>query len=120
MSTTTSTYTIKNFILDISALITDSAVRNILAKRSLNEDTLYVDLSEKERDLAEAEAYFWLSNLPVGGGTTKDVDGSWSHSEGGWQVSGANITEWYNKYTSLREKWSESVISKKPFKIINF
>ena len=77
------------------------------------------DLDERELDLAEAEVYFHLSNLPVGGATTKEVDGSWSHTDGGWTVSGANIAEWYRKYAALREKWGEEVIAKRKIRIIN-
>lgn len=112
-------YTIKEYLQDISPLLTEGVLRVILAKRGLSPETPVEELKEKELDLAEAEVYYNLSNLPVGGATNKDVDGSWSHTEGGWTVSGANIAEWYRKYAALREKWGEEVITKRKIRIIN-
>ena len=62
-------------------------------------------LTDKDVDLAEGTAYYWLSNLPVGGATEKVSDGGWSHSEGGWTVSKANIEEWLRKYRSLLRRF---------------
>lgn len=112
-------YTVKEYLQDISPLLTEGVLRVILAKRGLSPETPVGELEEKELDLAEAEVYYHLSNLPVGGATNKDVDGSWSHTEGGWTVSGANIAEWYRKYAALREKWGEEVITKRKIRIIN-
>lgn len=112
-------YTIKEYLQDISPLLTEGVLRVILAKRSLSPETPVEDLEEKELDLAEAEVYYNLSNLPVGGATEKQVDGSWSSTSGGWTVSGANISEWYRKYAALREKWGEEVITKRKIRIIN-
>lgn len=112
-----SPYTIKDFLQGVSSLLSENALRTILIKRNISPDTPIDELSEKERDLAEAEAYYQLSNLPVGGATIKDVDGSWSHSEGGWTVSGANLSEWWRKYVSLREKWGEKVLKQSTIKV---
>lgn len=112
-------YTVKEYLQDISPLLTEGVLRVILAKRRLSPEMPLDDLDERELDLAEAEVYYHLSNLPVGGATTKEVDGSWSHTDGGWTVSGANIAEWYRKYAALREKWGEEVITKRKIRIIN-
>lgn len=114
-----SLYTIKEYLRDISDLLTEGVLRVILAKRSLSPDIPLDDIDERERDLAEAEVYYHLSNLPVGGATNKEVDGSWSSTSGGWTVSGANIAEWYRKYAALREKWGEEIITKRKIRIIN-
>lgn len=111
--------TIYQHLLDISPLLTEGDIRVVLRKRRLSPTTPYYDLTEREIDLAEAEAYYKLCDQPVGGGTVKDVDGSWSHTEGGWTVSSANIEEWYRKYSSLREKWGEKVVSRSKIRIIN-
>lgn len=113
----TEVYTVKDYLQGVSALLSEDALRMILAKRHLLPDTPIEDLTEKELDLAEAEVYYQLSNLPVGGATQKDVDGSWSHTEGGWTVSGANIAEWWRKYTFLREKWGEKVLTKSTIRV---
>lgn len=115
----TPAYTVKEYLQDISPLLTEGVLRVILSKRHLSPDTPLEDMEDRELDLAEAEVYYHLSNLPVGGATNKEVDGSWSSTEGGWTVSGANIAEWYRKYAALREKWGEEVITKRKIRIIN-
>lgn len=112
-------YTVKEYLQDISPLLTEGVLRVILAKRHLSSDTPLEDMEERELDLAEAEVYYHLSNLPVGGATNKEVDGSWSSTTGGWTVSVANIAEWYRKYAALREKWGEEVMTKRRIRIIN-
>lgn len=112
-------YTVKEYLQDISPLLTEGVLRVILAKRHLSPGTPLEDMEERELDLAEAEVYYHLSNLPVGGATNKEVDGSWSSTTGGWTVSGANIAEWYRKYAALREKWGEEVMTKRRIRIIN-
>lgn len=112
-------YAIGNYLQDISPLLTEGVLRVILAKRGLAASTPIAALEERDIDLAEAEVYYHLSNLPVGGATTKEVDGSWSTTSGGWTVSGANLAEWYRKYAALREKWGEKVITKSKIRVIN-
>lgn len=108
---------VADYLQGLSPLLTEKALQTVLAKRKLSGSFPVYDLTERELDLAEAEVYYQLCNLPVGGSTTKDVDGSWSHTEGGWTVSGANIAEWWKKYVSLREKWGESVLKKSTIKV---
>lgn len=119
MLTDAPSYTVKEYLQDISPLLTEGVLRVILTKRRLSPDTPLDDMEERDVDLAEAEVYYNLSNLPVGGATNKEVDGSWSSTSGGWTVSGANIAEWYRKYAALREKWGEEVITKRKIRIIN-
>lgn len=119
ISPETPVYTVKEYLQDISPLLTEGVLRVILAKRHLSPDSPLEDMEERELDLAEAEVYYHLSNLPVGGATNKEVDGSWSSTTGGWTVSGANIAEWYRKYAALREKWGEEVMTKRRIRIIN-
>lgn len=112
--------TISQYLSDISPLLKEGDIRVILDDRNLSPDTPLSDLSQKEKDLAKAEAYYKLCDQPVGGATNKEVDGSWSHTEGGWTVSGANIAQWYQKYVDLRTLWGEPVLSKRKIRIINF
>ena len=116
-NTSDSLYTVAAYLQGISPLLSEDALRVVLAKRKLRADTPVDTLDERTLDLAEAEVYYSLSNLPVGGATTKDVDGSWSHTEGGWTVSGENIREWYRKYVSLREKWGEKILAKSTIRV---
>lgn len=121
--------TISEYLKGVSQLITEDGLRYILAKRRLTGDELlpqYVGgegetvLTDRETDLAEGTAYYWLSNLPVGGSTEKVADGGWSHSEGGWTVSKANIEEWLRKYRMLFAKWDEELLDNSTIRIRNF
>ena len=121
--------TISEYLKGVSQLITEDGLRYVLAKRRLKGDEVlpqyadeqgYTALTEREMDLAEGTAYYWLSNLPVGGSTEKVADGGWSHSEGGWTVSKANIDEWLRKYRALFAKWDEELLERSRIRIINF
>lgn len=109
--------TISQHLSDISPLLTEGDIRVVLRKRKLSPNTPFEDLTEREVDLAEAEAYYKLCDKPVGGATNKEVDGTWSHTEGGWTVSGANLAEWYKKYKELREKWGEKVLTRSTIRV---
>lgn len=111
--------TIGQHLSEISPLLTEGDIRVVLRKRKLAYDTPFDDLTEREVELAEAEAYYKLCDQPVGGATNKEVDGSWSSTTGGWTVSSENLRRWYDKYVELREKWGEEVISKRKIRIIN-
>lgn len=136
--------TISEYLKGVSQLITEDGLRYVLAKRGLTGDELLpqyanvpsssssssssssgdtpepVVLSQRDMDLAEGTAYYWLSNLPVGGSTEKVADGGWSHSEGGWTVSKANIEEWLRKYRTLFAKWNEDLLDRSTIRVINF
>jgi len=116
----TSVYTLGSFLKGISPLVTDEGVAYVCAKRRLESTSPYYTLTERDSDLAEGTMYYWLSNLPVGGSTEKVSDGGWSHSEGGWTVSKANIEEWMRKYRLLFGKWEEELLDKSVIRIINF
>lgn len=113
------TPTIGEYLRGLSKLLTEEGLRSVTLKRRIDPAAPYDSLTEREVDLAEAEVYYWLTNLPVGGSVTKIADGNYSYSDGGWQVSGANIEEWRRKYTSLREKWDEPVLLKSKIRILN-
>lgn len=111
--------TIARHLSEISPLLTEGDIRVVLRKRRLAYNTPYEDLSEREIELAEAEAYYKLCDQPVGGATKKEVDGSWSSTQGGWTVSSENLRQWYKKYVDLREKWGEKVLRKSTIKVHN-
>lgn len=127
--------TITQYLKGVSQLLTEEGLGYVLAKRKLTGDELlpqyactsssssseeYTVLTDKDVDLAEGTAYYWLSNLPVGGATEKVSDGGWSHSEGGWTVSKANIDEWLRKYRDLFAKWDEALLGNSTIRIKTF
>lgn len=103
-------FTIEDLLRSVSPLINDDALRYILVRMGIEGSTALTSLTQRQIDLSEGYAYYWLSNLPVGGSTQKDADGDWSHSEGGWQVSNANIKEWKAKYKALFDRWDEPTL----------
>ena len=131
--------TVSEFLRSVCELVTDAGIQYVLAKRRLKGDELipqpedastsssssssseeYTTLTEREMDLAEGTMYYWLASLPVGGSTEKVADGGWSHSEGGWTVSKANIEEWKSRYRALFDKWDEPLLGNSKIRIINF
>ena len=112
--------TVSKFLKSICELVTDAGVQYVCAKRNLDPEDDYETLSEKDSDLAEGMMYYWLASLPVGGSTEKVADGGWSHSEGGWTVSKANIEEWKSRYRALFDKWDEPLLGSSRIRIINF
>lgn len=114
------TMTVGKFLRSMSQLVTDDGVDFVCAKRRLSPCLAYYDLPEREADLCEGTMYYWLASLPVGGSTEKVADGGWSHSEGGWTVSKANIEEWKARYRELFGKWDEPLIGSTKIRIINF
>lgn len=116
----TGTYTISTFLKGISPLVTEEALAYVCAKRRIEPGEPFHSLDERSQDLAEGTMYYWLSNLPVGGATEKVSDGGFSHSEGGWTVSKANIEEWMRKYRLLFEKWDEDLIDRSRIRILNW
>lgn len=111
--------TIGQFLQSVSQLVTDEAIQYVCAKRRLDAGTSLADISERDFDLAEGTMYYWLASLPVGGSTEKVADGGWSHSEGGWTVSSANIQEWKSRYRDLFDKWDEPLLGNSKIRIIN-
>ena len=67
--------TIGQHLSEISPLLTEGDIRVVLRKRKLAYNTPYDDLAEREIELAEAEVYYKLCDQPVGGATSKEVDG---------------------------------------------
>jgi hypothetical protein len=116
----TGLYTIGRFLKDVSPLVTEEGIHWVCAKRGITCDAPFMELDERERDLAEGTMYYWLSNLPVGGSTEKVSDGGFSHSKGGWTVSKANIEAWLQKYRQLFGKWDEGLIGNSRIRILNW
>ena len=96
--------TISEYLKGVSQLLTDDGLRYVLSKRRLNGDEV----------LPQFEGETWTDEQ----GNVSD--GGWSHSEGGWTVSKANIDEWMRKYRSLFQKWDEELLDRSRIRIINF
>ena len=91
-------------------LLDEDGIEAILAERGIMADTPFSELSQRDRDLLLAEGLLSQILLCGTGKTTKDEDGNYSHSEGGWQITKADKMAWENLYTKLRRKWGEDVL----------
>jgi len=111
--------TIEDYLKGVSPLINDDALRYVLVRRRIEEGTEVANLSEEDLDLAEGMAYYWLSNLPTSAGTSKDADGDWSHSEGGWQISAENVAEWKRRCKMLYLRWNQEAPVASGVRLVN-
>lgn len=108
MSETVGLYTAKEWLSAKMQVLDESGVTAVLAERGIAADTPFGDLTERDKDLLTASGLLSQILLCGGGSTVKDVDGSWSHTEGGWQITKADKTAWESLYTQLCRKWGET------------
>ena len=90
MSETGSTYTAQDWLTAKMQILDGDGITAVLVERGISPDMPFDELTEKERDLLMASGLFAQILLCGGGSTIKEVDGSWSHSEGGWQITKAD------------------------------
>ncbi len=101
-------YTAKEWLSAKMQVLDEDGVIAVLAERGISSTTSFEELSEKDKDLLMAGGLLAQILLCGGGSTVKDVDGSWSHSEGGWQITKADKQAWIDLYTLLCRKWGET------------
>ena len=86
--------------------ISDSTISSILYQASVSEGMLLTDLSSEEVDRATAYLYLWCLNLlPYSKNNTKDSDGGWEHTEGGYQLIAADRDRWWAYLRWLWRRW---------------
>lgn len=113
-------YSAKEWLSAKMQVLDEDGILAVLAERGIYPDTSFEELTEKERDLLMANGLLSQILLCGGGQTIKDVDGSWSHTEGGWQITKADKDAWVNLYNRLCDKWGEeNLLPRKGFRIIN-
>ena len=118
MSETGSTYTAQDWLTAKMQILDGDGITAVLVERGISPDMPFDELTEKERDLLMASGLFAQILLCGGGSTIKEVDGSWSHSEGGWQITKADKNAWVNLYNILCEKWGEvNLLPKKGIRV---
>lgn len=108
MNESESIYTAKEWLTAKMQVLDEDGVLAVLAERGIAPGIPFDDLSQKEKDLLMASGLLSQILLCGGGSTVKDVDGSWSHTEGGWQITKADKEAWINLYTLLCRKWGEA------------
>ena len=85
--------------------VTDDAICSILAELNIPECAEYGSLSQKEKDLALAGLYAWISTSPTQSSKISDDDGDWSHSEGGEQMSVSSLNRYIRMANDIYKKY---------------
>lgn len=99
--------------------VPDNALRSILYKRGVAEGADVDTLTEKEMDLCLGEVYMWCASTPSSKNNTEDSDGSWKHTEGGWQTSAYDKRQLRAMAQDLFKKWDEVLSSDSKITLIN-
>lgn len=63
--------------------IPDETLSAIFVENGIYDDIDYVDVPQRNRDLALASLYVWVSTSPSSSQKITDKDADWEHSEGG-------------------------------------
>ena len=74
--------------------IPENALLSICADADVEPSTVYADASQKQKDLALAWLYVWISGSPVQSGGWTEEDADWKSSENGERMS-ANVLKQY-------------------------
>lgn len=88
----TQVYTIEQYLRGKVRNITvpDDALLSILMENEIASNSVYFELTERQRDLALAGLYVWVALSPTTSQKVTDKDADWEHSEGGETMS-ANV-----------------------------
>lgn len=109
--------TIEDHLRGLSGLtpITDDVLVSVLYQANVPCGMPLTDLSEEEVDRATAWLYVWMLHLlPYSKNNTKDSDGGWEHTEGGYQLLEVDRRRWLSYlrwlYRRYRWKWLEELL----------
>lgn len=91
--------------------ITDEAMLSALIDAGLEPETMAINTTEKERDLALASIFVWIAGSPARSQSIKDSDGDWSHEEGGEQMSALAANRYLAMANELRKKWGLEAVA---------
>lgn len=86
--------------------LSDTTISAILMDAGVSEGMPVSELSREQLDLAVAHLYLWcLHFLPYSKNNTKDADGGWEHTEGGYQLLAADRERWWAYLRWLWRRW---------------
>lgn len=104
-------YGVVNFELPKEAIVT------ILAKREIDINTLFEDVTKRDRDLVEADIYTYVAMGVSKMNSTSDSDNGWSHSGGGYSLTEEDKKRLLRMANAIYEQYDEPVVGKKKIKI---
>lgn len=86
--------------------VADETLRSILYQAGVSWGTPLTDMERENVELCEAWLYVWCLNLlPYAKNNTKDSDGGWEHTEGGYQTLDADRSRWWSYLRWLWRRW---------------
>lgn len=86
--------------------VSDDTLRSVLYQAGVPSGMPLSELGGEEVALCEAHLYVWcLHLLPYSKNNTKDSDGGWEHTEGGYQILAADRDRWWRYLRWLCRRW---------------
>lgn len=85
--------------------VTDESLRSILLRVGVGMEDSVNYLDQRKLDLSEGYLLLWCAQLPVTRNNTRDADGGWEHTEGGYTLSAGQRTMWLRRAVHLLGKW---------------
>ena len=114
---TTKVYTVEDWLLGrVNFAIPSEAAESIFAERGINKDTPYTDVKEDVNTLrllkADIYKYIVLGASKVN--NTSDSDNGWTHTGGGYEISGDDISAMKAEANAIYQKLEpDSMLKKK-------
>ena len=106
--TNSSIYTIKDYLEGKVRNITipDKALWSICADADIDSpESVYTELSVKQRELALAWLFVWVAGSPTQTGSVTDEDADWKHTEGGERMSANVLKQYLDMANDIFEKY---------------
>ena len=94
---------IKGKVRNIS--VPDDALLSVCADAGVEPETSYSDATQKQKDLALAWLYVWISGSPTQTGSTTDEDADWKHTEGGERMSAGVLKKYLAMANDIFDKY---------------
>ena len=93
--------------------LSDDFLYSIMIERGINDDeAMYQDASERQRDLCLADLYFAAATSSVKTGTQGEADGGWTHYVA--IKNAANRAGLLDMAKKLYDKWDEEYLDPSP------
>ena len=102
--------TAEEYVKSISpgANVSENTIQGVLIDAGIDAETLAIDLTEKQKDLALAYLLLRIAFNPIQSQRVTDKDGDWEHTEGSEQWSKSQLMQFLILARDLLAKWGIS------------
>lgn len=110
-------YTIRQYLSGKvrNIAISDDAIMSICADAGVEPFTPYGDATEKQRDLALAWLYVWISGSPTQSGGYTEENADWKQSENGERMSANVLKQYLAMANDIFRKYDLPVVGEEPW-----